>query len=921
MFNTLINLIEGIYINLISKISSMFDSFILFFVLFLIWIIIIIFKSKIYKDENENIPSFNYIELYELPEDENSVENAFNSNKLEIGDDLGVIQGKSSKIDEIVNNYLLTKSESEDSFKNVSERDVPPSISNNMLISADDLNSNWRSLRQSGCSASIYFYAACSLYYIIQNEMIINYHNISDNGSSEDTFWHETKSYNIRLGWDSLSKIFVLLVGFIFTFAFIANWSNIELLGIKGKNFILNLVGMEFLLIIVFLVTNMLLFYIFFESILPGLFLLVGIYGAQQKIKAAFYLFLYTLLGSLFMLLVLLKLYADGASLDMRKSIDSNITRNWSIAGWMGLIFAFAVKTPLIPVHTWLPLAHSDANVSGSIILASVVLKLALYGILRLLIGILIAGVILIPTMLSWASLSTGYASLTTIRQFDLKVLVAYSSIAHMGSTLIGAFSNELPGIFGSILFGLAHGVVSPGLFILVGAVLYDRSGSRNIIYYRGLTLLLPVFAVCFLLLVFGNMGVPLTGNFLGEFLSYLGAYQENVFIVSIAALSIIFSAVYSIYMYNRVMSGSLSPYVSIIPDMFRKEFAIIAPLLFATFLLGIYPYFISYDIEYGLSSILLFSCTAFTFYINPRDRDWEREKYYQKLYKFCNYAHPFDVFGGEKEVEELLKSWGDSYHYSHPFYQFGNAKKVEELIKIWEDRKFRRALTVLGYPPEDKVRPFRRIPEYNHEVYDIIDALCYCTPPKKSNASQIKDPSTEGGTQSNNINSQSNLQKDKPPKKPRKGLFNLIFSTLFSILTKRILLFFLLPICTVLFPNAWPHIQPIVVALIDFFHNGDFYALVAAISKHGLDILNKWDRGNIKETLKAIYDESLLYFMNLYEKWIEVFKYIQDEGFPLMQESFNDFSEIFISNVHPVYIEILCDFFKHYEILMQFVV
>jgi len=556
-----------------------------------------------YKDENNNISSYNFKELYEISEDDDQVVFLSKFNKLSAKKDKSYIINKTEKF---VNNYILTKFSWEGFNLSNLELKTNNFVSNKLRKNQEDLNSNWKSVRHSGCLASIYFYAACCTYYITQNEMSTNYHNLSDNGSHNENLLHETRSYNIRIGWDSLSKIFVILVGFIFTFAFIANWSNIELLGIKGKNFILNLVGMEFLLIIVFLVTNMLLFYIFFESILPALFLLVGIYGAQQRVKAAFYLFLYTLFGSLFMLLVLLKLYADGGSLDMRKSIDSNLTKDWSIVGWMGLIFAFAVKTPLVPVHTWLPLAHSDANVSGSIILASVVLKLALYGILRLLIGILIAGVILVPTMLSWASLSTGYASLTTIRQFDLKVLVAYSSVAHMGSTLIGAFSNELPGVFGSILFGLAHGVVSPGLFILVGAVLYDRSGSRNIIYYRGLTLLLPIFAVCFLLLVFGNMGVPLTGNFLGEFLSYLGAYQENVFVVSVAALSIILSGIYSIYMYNRVMSGSFSPFVHTIPDMFRKEFAIILPLLFVTFLLGIYPYFISYDIEYGLSSILL---------------------------------------------------------------------------------------------------------------------------------------------------------------------------------------------------------------------------------------------------------------------------------------------------------------------------
>jgi len=241
--------------------------------------------------------------------------------------------------------------------------------------------------------------------------------------------------------------------------------------------------------------------------------------------------------------------------------------------------------------------------------LASIVLKLALYGFIRILIGIFtFATSRLIPFFFGLCSLSVMYSSVTTVRQFDLKVLVAYSSIAHMASSLLGTFSDTLYGIVGSIIFGLAHGFVSPGLFIIVGAILYDRCGSRIINYYRGLSNLLPFFALLFLLFVFGNMGVPLTGNFIGEFLSLLGAYQQNIFIASIGATSVILSAVYSIFMYNRVTGGSLSPFVHTIPDIFRKEFYIILPLLVLTLILGIYPCFISYDVEFGLSNYLLFT-------------------------------------------------------------------------------------------------------------------------------------------------------------------------------------------------------------------------------------------------------------------------------------------------------------------------
>lgn len=175
-----------------------------------------------------------------------------------------------------------------------------------------------------------------------------------------------------------------------------------------------------------------------------------------------------------------------------------------------------------------------------------------------------------------------------------------------MGSTLLGTFSNKLVGLVGSVIFGLAHGFVSPGLFILVGAILYDRYGSRIINYYKGLTTTLPFFALLFLLFVFGNMGVPLTANFIGEFLSLLGAFQQNVYIASIGATSIVLSAVYSIFMYNRITSGTLSPYIHSAPDVVRKEFYMLLPLFGLTLILGIYPYFITTDIEFGLSSILM---------------------------------------------------------------------------------------------------------------------------------------------------------------------------------------------------------------------------------------------------------------------------------------------------------------------------
>jgi len=202
--------------------------------------------------------------------------------------------------------------------------------------------------------------------------------------------------------------------------------------------------------------------------------------------------------------------------------------------------------------------------------------------------------------------MSLIFSSFTTIRQFDLKVLVAYSSIAHMASSLLGTFSDTLYGLIGSVLFGLAHGFVSPGLFIIVGAVLYDRYGTRIINYFKGLTNILPFTALIFLILVFGNMGVPLTGNFIGEFMSLIGAYQQNIFIATIGTISVITSAIYSINTFNKTTSGSLSPYVLTVPDIFRKEYYTLLPLIVLTLILGVYPSFISSDIEFGLSNNLM---------------------------------------------------------------------------------------------------------------------------------------------------------------------------------------------------------------------------------------------------------------------------------------------------------------------------
>jgi NADH-ubiquinone oxidoreductase chain 4 len=487
-------------------------------------------------------------------------------------------------------------------------------------------------LKRIGLFLSLILYIVIILFWFKYRRTTLGYQLLSNIGSNKGAW-----NLNITLGLDGISLPFVVLVGFIFPLVYLSNWSTIDKL---DNYYIIIVIGLELCLIVVFLVIDLILFYVFFESILPLLFVLIGLYGAAQKFRAGYYLFLYTLFGSLFMLLTFLKMGGDSGSSFFEAYTNHSTFNILQEIIWVVLFVSFSVKTPLIPVHIWLPLAHSDANVSGSIVLASIVLKLALYGFLRILIAIFfLATMRLTPFFLGLCSMSVIYSSFTTIRQFDLKVLVAYSSIAHMASSLLGTFSDTLYGLIGSIIFGLAHGFVSPGLFIVVGAVLYDRCGSRIINYYRGLNTLLPFLALLFLLLVFGNMGVPLTGNFVGEFLSLLGAYQQNMFIASIGALSIILSAVYSIFMYNRVTGGYFSPYIHSIPDVFRKEYYSLAPLLLLTIILGIYPSFICDDIEFGLSSFLLtgkginLGLSVFVLIILFKKLIYELKKSWYKLY------------------------------------------------------------------------------------------------------------------------------------------------------------------------------------------------------------------------------------------------------------------------------------------------
>ena len=416
-------------------------------------------------------------------------------------------------------------------------------------------------------------------------------------------------SYSMNFGVDGSSIYFMLLTSIIMPISLLSNWMNIS--DNQLKPFLIIILLLETLLLSVFLVIDGFLFYIFFESILPPLFLLIGMFGSTNKIRAGFYLFLYTLLGSLFMLLAILKMSSTVGFTLYDAMYKINFIYYIQLFLFAGIFIAFAVKTPTIFLNTWLLKAHVESPLSGSIILAAIVLKLSLYGVFRLILPLLAKAYIISTSIIYGIGFITiFYGSLSTIRTVDVKELIAYSSVCHAAVYLMGVFSNSLTGIEGGILLGLAHGFVSSGLFICVGGVLYNRSSTRLISVYRGITQLMPLFSIIFFILCLANCGVPLTFNFIGEFMSLYGIFERHVIFGILASSSIVFSAAYTIYMFNRIaFGGSYSKFFILnIPDLNRRELYMLLTLVIFTVVLGIYPSLVLDGINYSSSTLIFYS-------------------------------------------------------------------------------------------------------------------------------------------------------------------------------------------------------------------------------------------------------------------------------------------------------------------------
>jgi NADH-ubiquinone oxidoreductase chain 4 len=417
--------------------------------------------------------------------------------------------------------------------------------------------------------------------------------------------YHEISSFDFYLGLDGLSIYFVLLTTIITPIALLSNWTSISE---NVKSYVIIILLLETLLLGVFLVLDILLFYIFFESILPPLFILIGLFGSSNKVRASFYLFLYTLLGSLFLLLSILTMSSIMGTTDFDALYKTNFNYSTQLFLFYGIFIAFAVKTPTIFLNTWLLKAHVESPLGGSILLAAIVLKLSLYGIFRLILPLLPKASLDYTYIIYLIGVITIiYASFSTLRTIDVKELIAYSSVSHAAVYLIGVFSNTIQGIEGGIALGLAHGFVSSGLFICAGGILYDRSATRLISFYRGMAQIMPLFSILFFILSLGNCGVPLTLNFVGEFMSLYGVFERLPLLGVFASSSIIFSAAYTIYMFNRIaFGGSFSKFFEAnISDVNKREFFILFTLVMFTVILGIYPAPVLDGLHYSVSSLI----------------------------------------------------------------------------------------------------------------------------------------------------------------------------------------------------------------------------------------------------------------------------------------------------------------------------